>query len=557
LYSANTVGWNWDYPGQFTLVNFDEGGSCRAALQGFDYSPVVGWQTIAIASALGNPPAEGVAGDVALSKAYCHSAEHILVARNFSAVLGALTPILLIFLGLQLLPGQINVALTAGFLLALSGFHISSSHTGTVDAPSIFYIYAFIACLVAAIRSGRWRLYFGSAILLLAAVWTKYWVFASLALLAFTPLSWWRLFSHGLTKSRIVVLIVMACFTLSLATNSDFRQTGWWFLLGVFYFFVPWRRIHRLTWPLWIGVPVIAVLLSNVELFAIYSMGSMESAFGSGYGAIGWNKWARNFLNIPLVLIVGLGLPAFIALVLGIRELLLRQLQVRAWLCLMPLVAFFLFMTFLAPVTYYRHYLALLPAAALVASLGFFTTRFANKPWAVGLFLFWPALLAIDLELDFHKDPRIAMREWYTEVRPERVFTSFYVNPPPAPARVHQLFSPDYAVGKGEMLLKGQYLVLSENWYDTAFANELNGPITLYLDRLIKTKPEYAAFYRQAIEGRHPLLQEERVYEVSNFMPELWLHKKLYGTFQMFVGDIRIFRIGDYKDDVESIGKVK
>ena len=93
LYSANTVGWNWDHPGQFTLINFDEGGSCRAALDGFDYSPVVGWQTIGISSALGNPPSEGVVGNATLSKAYCHSAEHIRVARNFSAVLGALTPI--------------------------------------------------------------------------------------------------------------------------------------------------------------------------------------------------------------------------------------------------------------------------------------------------------------------------------------------------------------------------------------------------------------------------------------------------------------------------------
>ena len=32
LYSALTVGWGWDHPGSFSLVNFDEAGSCRAAL---------------------------------------------------------------------------------------------------------------------------------------------------------------------------------------------------------------------------------------------------------------------------------------------------------------------------------------------------------------------------------------------------------------------------------------------------------------------------------------------------------------------------------------------
>ena len=56
LYSAQSVGWNWDSPGSFTLVNFDEAGSCRAALGGFDYSTFIGRQTIAIATMLGDAP---------------------------------------------------------------------------------------------------------------------------------------------------------------------------------------------------------------------------------------------------------------------------------------------------------------------------------------------------------------------------------------------------------------------------------------------------------------------------------------------------------------------
>ena len=52
LYSALTLGWGWDSPESFTLVNFDEGGSCRAALKGFDYSTFIGHQTLAIAEFL-------------------------------------------------------------------------------------------------------------------------------------------------------------------------------------------------------------------------------------------------------------------------------------------------------------------------------------------------------------------------------------------------------------------------------------------------------------------------------------------------------------------------
>ena len=56
LYSVQHLGWNWDSPGSFSLVNFDEGGSCRAALKGFDYSTFIGRQTIALARAAGAAP---------------------------------------------------------------------------------------------------------------------------------------------------------------------------------------------------------------------------------------------------------------------------------------------------------------------------------------------------------------------------------------------------------------------------------------------------------------------------------------------------------------------
>ncbi len=93
------------------------------------------------------------------------------------------------------------------------------------------------------------------------------------------------------------------------------------------------------------------------------------------------------------------------------------------------------------------------------------------------------------------------------------------------------------------MLRSAQYLVLSENWYDTAFANELNGPLVSDLDKLIKTRPEYARFYRQALAGSHPWLTTEQHIATLNFMPELVLHKALYGSFQMFVGDIVVLRV--------------
>ncbi|MEP1593620.1 MAG: hypothetical protein ABJK20_03575, partial [Halieaceae bacterium] len=475
LYSAQTVGWDWDAPGSFTLVNYDEAGSCRAALQGFEYSTFIGRQTITIASVLGAGPTPDIIGDAAAVKQYCHSPQHILVARTYSAVLGALTVIVLAALSLSALPGEPKVALTAGVLLAFSGFHISESHSGTVDAASIFFIYSFLTWMVWCVRR-QWSVALAlSPLLLVAAVWTKYWVFAVFAYLAFVPRALWQFVSDGIEVRRLVVVALAICVVFGLVTNSDFQQARLYPLLALFYLVVPWQSIRRPMIAFWLLLPLLAFALTQIPLFAAYTTGSIESRFGAGYGAIGWHKWLRNLINVPVVLLVGLGLPACLFLPAGLRAITNDENNVRVWLCLLPVLFFALFMAFLAPVTYSRHYLALIPLAALLAAIGFWRSGWSSRPLIVVLFFLWPALLAIDIELDYHRDPRIALRQWYEENQPERVFHSFYVNPP-AGRTAHRLFSPEFARGDAATLRQAQYLILSENWYDTAFANELNGP---------------------------------------------------------------------------------
>jgi hypothetical protein len=547
LYSALTVGWHWDGPGSFTLVNFDEGGSCRAALDGFSYSPFVGHQTLAIARALGQGPPADIAGRHNTVKAYCHGPEHIRVARVYSALTGALTAVLLGVIGLQLLPAQPAVGLTAGALLALSGFHLSESHSGTVDAPSVFFIYLFFAVMVFAALGRRPAARWSSPLFLVAAVWTKYWVFALFSYLALCSRRVWDGLGRGWTPGRLLLAVLGAVVVAGCVTNRDFPAAGYP-LLALFYLLVPWRGIARWSIPLWLLLPPLAWLATQPELIAEYTRGGPGSRFGAGYGAIGWHKWLRNLLNLPVVLVLGLGLPAALCLVPGLRAL-WRALSagggpVRGWLCLAPVAVFALFALVLMPVTYYRHYLPLLPAAALLAALGYWSLLGPRRGrrWLLP-FLAWPALLALDVELDYHRDPRIALRDWYAERRPQRVLATYYVSPPASTLGGHAIFDPRYAAGDGHLLRQAQYLLLSENWYDTAFANELNGPLVNDLDKLVKTTPERATFYRRALAGEVPALALERVLPVRNFMPELWLHKRWYGTFQLFVGDIRIYRI--------------
>ncbi len=543
LYSAQHLGWNWDFPGSFTLVNFDEGGSCRAALDGFGYSTFIGRQTIALAGLLGAGPPAGIAGDAAAVKAYCHSAPHILVARSYSAVSGALTAVLVALVGLLLVPGRPAVGWTAGALVALSGFHISESHSGTVDAPSVFFIYAFLALMVYGVSRQRRGLLLASPLLLVPAIWAKYWVFALFAYLGVMPMRAWDYVRRGMSPGRIALVVVATAVLLGLLTNADFQRAELYPLLALWYLVIPWRAVHRPMVVVWLLLPPLAWLLCSIDLIASYTTGAMVSSFGSGYAAIGWHKWLRNLLNLPLVLLVGLGLPACLFIPAGVLALARDPGANRAWLCLAPVPVFALYMGFLAPVTYYRHYLPLLPAAALLAALGLFATPWAKRRWFMALFFLWPGLLALDLVGDYHRDPRIALRQWYRDHPQALVLYSYYVNPPAVAAANSRLFRPEYAAGDARLLRRAQYLVLSENWYDTAFANELNGPLVGDLSRLVKTRPEYARFYRDALAGRYPYLAGEQLIPVDNFMPELLLHRWFYGTFELFVGDLRIFRV--------------
>jgi hypothetical protein len=547
LYGAQMVGWNWDAPGSFTLINFDEAGSCRAALGGFDYSTFIGRQTVAISQVLGHSVADGVQGNPQAAKAYCHGVEHINVARNYAALTGALTVVVIGVIALLLVPAQPQVALTASALLALSGFHISESQTGTVDAPSVLFIYLFFAVTIFAIKRRSVTTLIVSPIFLLAAVWTKYWVFAVFSLLGALPERLWSHLGQGLSAARVTILVFATVILFALLTNAEFHVASWFPVLGFYYVLVPWKKIRFAMILVFILMPVIAYLLTQVNIISGFTTGALESNFGTGYAAIGWNKWPRNALNIFSIVIVGLGLPACIFIPAGIKAICRDRANARAWLCLAPVAVFGLYMMFIAPVTYYRHYLALIPAAALVASLGLWSTSLPAKRWFFPLFLplffIWPALLALDIEMDYQRDPRIELRQWYAEHPTDRVFVSYYVSPPPAGMQQSQFFRPEYTFGDAQTLKQANYLILSENWYDTTFANELNGPLTGTPERLIKTKPEYAEFYRNTLAGNNPTLELETAIDVQNFMPELIVHKWLYGTFQLFVGDLKIYKV--------------
>ncbi len=537
---AMDYGQDWYGDGSFTLVNFDEGGSCRAALKGFNYSPLVGWQTLAITDALGNSPPQGSGGDARAAKTFCHSEAHLLVARLYSAGTGALTVGILWLLAALLFPERPVVAPVASALLALSGWHISESIVGTVDAASTFFIYASIAAVVWSVHRGGWRWLLAAA-LMVAAVFTKYWVFALASLSVFLPPGFFLGLFDGLGRRQIALLLLGYASVFGLVCNPELPSRSIWLLPVLFYLVVPWARLSITAGGFFLLAPWLAPLLMQVDLFVAFTAGGAEGRFGTDYGAIGWYKWLRNPPNIFIVLFIGLGIPAFLVAVYGAGQLWKRESFDRGWLALMPVPAFTLYMAFLAPVTYYRHYLPLLPAACLLAALGVSYLRPSRRGLLLVVIMFWQALLAIDLVSDYQLDPRRKLIAWYDRQSPTRVLVSYYVNPPPDRGVSHRLFRPADAYPGGRRLSAADAVILSENWYDTAFANELNGPLVNNLSRLIKTTPGSARFYRQAMADEHPALVKREHFRAPTFMPELLLHYAAYGSFTQFVGDIVIF----------------
>lgn len=546
LYSAQTVGWHWFDQGGFTPINFDEANSCRAWLDTNDYSSLLGAQTVTISSLLGNPPPPGVKGNYPRAKAYCLGANHMSVARSLSAVLGALTAVVLGMIALVLSPGRPQIAWSASLLLALSGFHATQSHMATVDAAMTFYLYLFLlAALLAVSRRGVLPAVI-SLLLLVPAVFSKrFWPMPLFAYLAFLPYNSWRWFAGNTNNRHVIVVVIAALATAALAFNTDFQAAGWYPWLALFYLFVPWRKLNPWTIPLFLAIPwlITWIALSDTFYIRAFTAGWPTSTFGSGFGSIGWNKIPRNLLNFPVVLILGLGLPAAILLPIGIRYVINDRKNSRLWLCFLPVLVFAAYMLLIAPRTTYRHYLPLIPMAALLAAYGLWSLRIARNRLFLVLFFTWPALLLMDFERDFQQDPRRKIASWYEQRPDSRIFISYYASPPPGLNSAPILFQPEYALAEDKKLLLGQYLVLSENWYDTAFPQELNGPYVDNLERLIKTRPAWAQLYRQILAGNHPNLKLVEEFNVQNFMPELVLHKKYYGTFQKFVGDLKVYQI--------------
>ncbi len=96
----------------------------------------------------------------------------IFVGREISAVLGALTALLLAMLGTRLYGRR--VGLLAGVLMAAAVLHVQNSHFATSDVPLTFLVLLALFFLVRVAEEGRFRHYLAAGLAAGLAVATKF-----------------------------------------------------------------------------------------------------------------------------------------------------------------------------------------------------------------------------------------------------------------------------------------------------------------------------------------------------------------------------------------------
>ena len=527
VHGVFSFGFGYDGPESFRVINFDEAGGCRCLLGGRNYNTFVGYQILAIQKLMGEGPKPehyvdpGNPRETASNwRAFCYTKSSIILHRVYSAVTGSLTVVLLGVLALLMWPERPQIAWTASAMLGLSNLHVAhSSHFGTVDGPQLFYMGLLTVALAYAIVSGkRWPLWL-SPLLLVAAVWTKSNIFM---VLAFVPLM------------------------------PDLKLGKYWMLYGIgllaFFFLI-------------VGVFGTDAILQSIKQRESLLWGPQENlAFGTGYGHIGtWRRWIRNGINLPVVHIVGIGLPAFVAAVYGLRKAWQtraeKPIEWRLWLLQAPAAGYFLYMLLLAPPTYYRYYLPLFPTVALLAAYGFWESRWSANKIVAALFLLYPALLTLDSEYNYANDPRDRVVEWVDSLpigRKTKFLATFYPGLP-NDVRFEQFryIPPEqrqdpldlYEQYGATYLKRAEYLIMNESWYDTAFCSELNGPFGLWPEWCIKTTAQSARVYRKILSGEEPGLELEKAFTLTHFTPEMLVHRFFYGSFPLFASDVMIYRI--------------
>jgi hypothetical protein len=411
----------------------------------------------------------------------------VIIGRLISLGFSLLTIILLYGVAMRVFKDR-AVALSSALFLALSGLHVTQSHYATADTANTFLFYATIMSALVNMRTGR-PLFFLIAVLTAGA---------------------------GLAvKLNFLVLVPVI------------------YLCGY----------HRLRPFLWFLVATVIFVIFETASGWRYDfsnwMLTMHNVQTDNVNAVADNNKLTNILVYAAGIPVALGLGSLAVFLRGVKDIVksgaayvTRDLL---WLLVLP-VALHGVMICMLDIPFARHFLPIVPALCLVAGYGLKKFR---EQLSVGLFRLLLAVLMCyqlfyigSVEYNFVHETRDAAKIWLEKNIPPG--QSLYVACAQRLPNLKSLATPGSHYGS-------RYVVMHETFY----YRYIRSVVTPLLDypRWENVYRGNAMDYREVqkiFQGRSSL-KLIKIFPVVCLTPESWLFKKWWGTYQQFIGDVRIY----------------
>ncbi len=418
-----------------------------------------------------------------------------LIGRYISLVYGILILFIVYGIAWRLFKNRWK-ALLALFFLTFSALHAEHSHYATGDVSSLFWTYLSVfVCLLFTDKQKPWHI----------------------PLIAFAA---------GMTLAIKFSFIPFICLIYILFRSKHFFTnffTAAFIAIGAFY-------------------------LSNgfyytTDDFKIF----FNMAFSDNISMRDHNKWLNPCVYL-FQISCGVGLTTFLFFIgtLIRKSTLLKGVKQINWdtvfILYFPFSIYFLAISML-DVPFSRHLLPLIPVICIAAADG--AGRFGCYLWrqdklktlmVVFFIIFtYQFIYNYSIQRYFDRDPRYKAQRWMDNnvEMGTAIAASKYA---------HLSYGHHVLPNLDNHLHQAEYIVLHESYYYRYMRSELNP---------LKAPENINEVYRGSqknMDSIDRLFREEmpfelvKSYKIKTFTPELWLYKKVLGTYPLFLGDMLIYK---------------
>ena len=414
--------------------------------------------------------------------------DFILIGRFLSLLYATLTVCLIFFLSKEIFRDHF-VALFSGVLLALSGLHVTQSHYATVDVSATFWLYATIYSSLRYVRTNK------------------------------------------IFYQCLAVLAAGTCLAFKLCVLA---------VIPIFYILIK-KRLKFIHWALILGGLVIVFVAASGGRYTFGNLLlTIENVHHDNLNVILKNNKMWNPFIYFVELLPGLGLASFILLSSGIFFL-RKKLSGKMFnndlffILILPICSFGILICCL-DVPFPRHSLPLIPALVMVAAygLGEFNKKITHSWFLLILVsvILYQLVYVAAVEYYYVFDTRESAEQWIKRNIPRhqtiKLMGHFAIMP----------YLTEYKKSHDDPDL----LVMHETSYFRYLRSEVC-PFRQYPDlrEVYHGRRAHLSSIQRIFKGESPFKLIKR-FPVRYITPESYLYKKIWGTYQFFIGDTLILQ---------------